>query len=137
MYITEKLLNVTKNIIIQINVAFFSLFTADCGTHLNHPEIRQDFSNSLIIVPVIITGTISLICTIVFLIIRWKRTKIYLTSKRIPSGLPVSPDNLPPTENGYTHVVSRVHPDGQTSRLSRTQFGNVVYHHNFVFDHTF
>jgi hypothetical protein len=117
---------------------YFFFFTDECETDFKHQDIRSSFSSSLFIgTMIIITGTVSLFCSIAFLIIRWKRRQIYLTSKKIPSGLPVSPDNLPPTENGYTHVVARVHPNSQTSYISPTPFGNVVYHHNFVFDHMF
>ncbi|XP_062576807.1 uncharacterized protein LOC134238705 [Saccostrea cucullata] len=98
----------------------------------HHPESNFEISILLIIGPVVIF--LSLISSASVLILWLKRRKIYLKSKRIPSTLPARADGVPPTENGYTHVVTRVFPD--TPYVSRVQFGNVVYHHNFVFDHS-
>lgn len=72
--------------------------------------------------------TISIVC--VRLLLNRRRNKE--TSKPIPANLPVRTDSLLPAENGY--VVARVYPETrQSTFLSCTQFGDVVYHHNFVF----
>lgn len=72
--------------------------------------------------------TISIVC--VRLVLNRRRNKE--TSKPIPANLPVRTDSLLPAENGY--VVARVYPETRSSTfLSCTQFGDVVYHHNFVF----
>lgn len=122
--ITIILLNVRG----QLKFKFFSIIFVV----RSKGSVGNQYGLSIFLLGGLVCGITSLTVSIVCVRLLLNRRRNKETSKPIPANLPVRTDSLLPAENGY--VVARVYPETRSSTfLSCTQFGDVVYHHNFVF----
>lgn len=106
-------------------------FFPDLLTEKNSQHAPDDRNRlPILLLAGLFCGVLVMTVVVVIILLMLKRKRKNMNSKHIPANLPVRP-----AENGY--VVARVYPDGRPAAyFSRSQFGTVVYHHNFVFENS-
>lgn len=112
------------------NYKIISIFPDILTEKNSHHAPDDQYRLPIFLLAGLFCGVLVMTVAVVIILLMLKRKRKNTNSKHIPANVPVRP-----AENGY--VVARVYPDGRPAAyFSRSQFGTIVYHHNFVFENS-